>query len=323
MILIVTNGKTGVDAIQEAGIEGEVFSWDDVLHDGPVPGGYTLDVLSELRARFIASQGEGDFEVIHAAFIARDELLATASAYEELVLFFEHDLYDQLQLIQVLSLLQEEIESPPKVTLVHPPTFIGYCTAEELRKSFLERVEVDETIILQGAEAWAAFTDESPVPVADVAQKLGSSVIMPHLSKSLWRLAEEYPNYLSDLSRTETQILQVLETGEPLSFGEVFKAVQAKEEAAFMGDWSFAQYLNDLAGGDQPLVESYRARQNGTPEHLAYVHTDFAITPAGLQVLRGEAGKSDYLEIDRWIGGVHINAANLWRYIPEHQVFTL
>ncbi len=48
--LIVTNGKSGVDSIRAAGIEEEIFSWDDMLHDGPVPGGYELAVLSELRA---------------------------------------------------------------------------------------------------------------------------------------------------------------------------------------------------------------------------------------------------------------------------------
>ncbi len=321
MNLIVTNGQSGIDAIKNAGIEGEVFSWDDVLHDGPVPGGYALDVLSELRARFIASEGEGDFEVIHAAFTARDQKLASAAEYEELVLFFEHDLYDQLQLIQVLSLLAEEIKPPSRITLVHPPTFIGWCTPEQLQQSFKERLYVEEKGIEQGARAWEAFTDESPVPVADTAQTLRSSVLMPHLSTSLWRLAEEYPNYMSDLSRTESQILEVLQTGELLSFGEVFNAVQEKEEAAFMGDWSFAQYLGVLAGGDQPLVECYRAKQNGIPGHQAYAHADYSITPAGLAVLRGEAGKSDYLEIDRWIGGVHINEANFWRWIPEQQVF--
>lgn len=321
MILIVTNGQSGIDALKNAGIEADVFAWDDVLHDGPVPGGYPLEVLSELRARFIASQGADEFETIHAAFMARDQKLAAAADYEELVLFFEHDLYDQLQLIQVLSLLKADIRRPARITIAHPPTFIGWCKPEQLRESFNARKVVAEETIEQGALAWNAFTDESPVPVADAAQALKSSTLLPHLTASLWRLAEEYPNYLSDLSRTESHILEVLQTGEPFSFVEIFKKVQGKEEAAFMGDWSFAQYLEALTVGEQPLVECYRAAKNGFPESEAYVHADYAITPAGLAVLRGEAGKSDFHEIDRWIGGVHISEANFWRWIPDQQVF--
>jgi len=65
--------------------------WRDVLREGRVPAVDAAE-LSRVRSRFLT--GEPD------AFAGRDRALAEA---EELVLWFEHDLYDQLQLIQVIA----------------------------------------------------------------------------------------------------------------------------------------------------------------------------------------------------------------------------
>ncbi|MEJ2177800.1 MAG: hypothetical protein P8Y12_07580, partial [Gammaproteobacteria bacterium] len=59
-ILHITNGDSTVCLLRAAGIEGEYLPWRDVLHDGPVPGGITLEQLSKVRAKFIAGSGWGE-----------------------------------------------------------------------------------------------------------------------------------------------------------------------------------------------------------------------------------------------------------------------
>ena len=102
-MLHITNGDATVDRIRAAGLPGVVIAWRDVLHEGPVPAGLTLPELSEVRARFIAAQGWAPDEVVREEFAKRDAALAGFGAHEEVVLWFEHDLYDQLQLIQILD----------------------------------------------------------------------------------------------------------------------------------------------------------------------------------------------------------------------------
>ena len=53
-MLHIVNGDCAVEALRESGIEGGFLSWIDVLHDGPVPAGLSLEELSEVRADFIA-----------------------------------------------------------------------------------------------------------------------------------------------------------------------------------------------------------------------------------------------------------------------------
>ena len=107
-ILNITNGDCAVDVMKEASIPGVFLPWRDVLHDGPVPAGLSLTELSEVRANFIIDRGWGAAEDIKRDFIDRDNTLKLFEEYEKVILWFEHDLYDQLQLLQILDWRSEE-----------------------------------------------------------------------------------------------------------------------------------------------------------------------------------------------------------------------
>ena len=96
--LIVSNGGSAVDMLRDFGAQGTMLPWRDVLHDGPVPD-LPLQELSEVRAQFISSQGWAPLDEARAQFRERDRELLAAGQFEEIVLWFEHDLYDQLQLL--------------------------------------------------------------------------------------------------------------------------------------------------------------------------------------------------------------------------------
>src|SRR6185369_11209179 len=102
-MLHITNGDTAVQTLESGGVAGDILPWRDVLHDGPVPADLSLDELSRVRARFIADCGWGEFEDVVADFESRDRTLTSFGDHGEVTLWFEHDLYDQLQLIQLLD----------------------------------------------------------------------------------------------------------------------------------------------------------------------------------------------------------------------------
>jgi len=98
-MLFVTNGDMAAVRIRRLGVAEEILSWGDVLHEGPVPSQLSSEELRALRSRFIAEQGWGDFDEVMGDFVSRDSTLDGFHDHEEVVLWFEHDLYDQLQLI--------------------------------------------------------------------------------------------------------------------------------------------------------------------------------------------------------------------------------
>ena len=101
--LNITNGDSAAGTMSEAGVEGKIIAWRDVLHEGPVDSSLSLEELSKQRARFIASNNWDDFAHISGDFSDRDRVIRQLDYFDEVVLWFEDDLYDQLQLIQLLD----------------------------------------------------------------------------------------------------------------------------------------------------------------------------------------------------------------------------
>jgi len=88
----------------------EVLPW---LHEGPAPVTHSLAELTDIRANYLARDG-GDLDQTRTILQARDRGLARSTSFDRIVLWFEHDLYGQLQLLQVLdwfSLQREEEDS--------------------------------------------------------------------------------------------------------------------------------------------------------------------------------------------------------------------
>jgi hypothetical protein len=101
--LNITNGDSAAATLSEAGVEGKIIPWRDVLHEGPVDSSLSLEELSKGRARFISEQGWDDFAHVSGDFAERDRVIRHLDYFDEVVLWFEDDLYDQLQLIQLLD----------------------------------------------------------------------------------------------------------------------------------------------------------------------------------------------------------------------------
>ena len=130
--LIITNGDCAANSMKEIGIGDEVLPWRDVLHMGPVPDVGGLDGLAELRAHYLSLSGWATLDDVLEDIKARDQMLRDNEKYDRLTLWFEHDLYDQLQLIQILSFMAENPRTDAELYLVQADDYLGMLTPEEL-----------------------------------------------------------------------------------------------------------------------------------------------------------------------------------------------
>ena len=115
--LHVTNGDITADLLRRAGLAGDALVWADVLHEGPVPGGLDDDGLRRARAGFLAGVDGVDGDGIRRRFEDRDRTLA-AGRDGRYLLWFEADLYCQLQLAQILAALGGLGVAADRITLV-------------------------------------------------------------------------------------------------------------------------------------------------------------------------------------------------------------
>jgi hypothetical protein len=124
-LLFITNGGPASGRLRASGLTGEILPWRDVLHEGPVPGGLSLEELADVRARFLAQRGWTTLEKARRDFAGRNATLAGYGDHEEVVLEEEHDLYDQLQLIQVLDWFSGSDLDGTRLSIVQTDEYLG------------------------------------------------------------------------------------------------------------------------------------------------------------------------------------------------------
>jgi hypothetical protein len=292
----------------------EVLPWRDVLHEGPVPLTATLGELTAIRADYLAGRGWGDREEIAANFQARDRGLARADHFDRVLLWFEHDLYDQLQLLQILDWFSRE--PPRELLLVQASEFLGRQSPQEIeRLKALEEPVTGEQFAL-AVDAWAAFRASTPEPWhALISRDLSP---LPFLGEAVLRMLEELPGR-DGVSRSERQILTALFSGITTP-PALFVAVQRTEQAVFMGDWSFWGLLDGLALARVPLIEGLEGapfRPENAGRGSAYFASEIRLTAFGEAVLEGRGDNAGLNRIDRWWGGTHLANDRLWRFDGE------
>jgi len=311
--LHITNGDVTVQIMQQAGIQGEILPWRDVLHEGPVPMGMTLSELSAIRARYIADQGWSDAQEVSNWFQYRDSLLENFKQYDALILWFEHDLYDQLQLIQILAWLATQDLKDCNIQLICVDNYLGMLTPPEMAALQSKALPIKYEQIIIATTAWQTFTASDPLEWQNLLQQ--DTECLPFLEGAVLRLLQEYPDLKTGLTLTQKQALQIIsEKSQPP--GKVFAAYQQSEERRFMGDSSFWGYLAQMLDSDPPLMLLPEGKQLTLPTSPDQV---LSITEDGRKVLSGEKRWSGIKDMDRWIGGVHLKPDNLWFWDEEQQ----
>ena len=305
-VLNITNGDCAVEIMQLAGLPGDFLPWQDVLHEGPVPGGLSLSALSEVRARYIAEQGWGSQEQIKADFIDRDSKLKRYQDYSKVILWFEHDLYDQLQILQILDWFAGQTLTPGQLIIICTAQYLGMHKPDEISSLFRFEQAITEQHLAVAKTAWKAFRSDTPQAWTDLLQ-LDTSPL-PFLHDAIIRLLEEYPSPENGLSRTQYQALRIVAKDE-IKPGRLFAQYQETEQRRFMGDLSFWAILEQMINSNPPMLQLSDGSECVTPSNQEQTVT---ITSLGMEVLQGQSNRLKFHRFGHWLGGVHFIPENVW-----------
>ncbi len=330
--LHITNGDCAGDILRTI-VSGPVVTAADVLHEGPCPP-VDGERWYETRARFLAGGepdatarikaglAEGDRQIVEGARRAR--AIAEGAGADDIVLWFEHDLFDQLAIIRVLDLIARTVGGTPRVSLICAGSFpgierfigLGQLSAEQLATLDGTGAPLTAGHFALAMDAWRAFRAPDPSDLLRLAQQMIASQVggseggaaFTFLGEALLRFLAEYPSAENGLSRTEESALEALLSG-PRTAGALFGASQETETRPFLGDLTFFDTLRRLSSGRVPLVmidgggDDLRARR-------------ITITAAGRDVVARRADHVALNGIDLWRGGVHLTGSDRspWRW---------
>jgi hypothetical protein len=296
------------------------------MHHGPFPADLDLDAVSGVRARYLAR--DHDPAAIERGFRQRNDTLRSAGDYDEVILWFEHDLLDQLQLLQLLDWFTAADRGAAQLTMICIDRFpnvvpfrgLGQLTAAQIESLLPTRLPVTAEQLATGRAGWAAFRAADP---ATLLHFLGGDLTaLPFLRAALQRHLQEYPWSSDGLTKTERQIMSIVSAGVSAP-RRIFAANMEQESALFEGDLQTFQHIAELSRGNRPLLHSalhgtFHAPGEGGLSHDDFVAQRVALTRDGELVLNGETDAWNIIHRDQWLGGVHLQTGHsIWMWDPD------
>lgn len=307
--LIVTNGDGAAELLRLAGKQATILPWQDVLHEGPIVAG-PLEDCSRKRVAYLARRFRIPEAEVAASFAERDGIMRSHADYGRIELWFEHDLYDQLQLVQILAFLAEAGRSEG-VALVQASDFLGAQRPDTILRFEEHGRAMTGADLALASSVWVDLAAPTPEAIAARIDVLDGR--LPFLKPALIRFLEELPASGSGLSRTEQAAIAGVSGGTSAP-ARLFHQVIQQEEAAFMGDASFFNLLDDLASCDVPLIAGLAPAAAAEDDRERFDDAELELTMAGDDVLAGEADHVALSGVDRWWAGTRLLGRDVWRY---------
>lgn len=306
------------DGLRAAGFAGDFLEVSDPVCQGPVPADGDLRAV---RARFVAeAYGLPPAEARRRLDAEAEGLASAADGYDRVVLWFEHDSYDQLILARVLAHFAANAR-PPRLELICIDRFplvdrfigLGQLSPVELRSLWSTRTPVLDTQLALGTEVWAAL--RAPDPSALHAIATAGTPELPTMAGALHRHLQELPWTTDGLALTERLALTALRP-EPDTAGRVFGVLTRETEPLpFLGDLMLWAVIAAMNRAERPpfAVDPATALE-------PWPHRRLVLTYDGHDVLDRRVDWLACRPPERWVGGVAIRRdAESWRWSPDRE----
>jgi hypothetical protein len=325
-MLHIYNGGSTSGTLIEFGFAGEHKVFQEVLMEGPTPGGVSRAEFLDVRAGFLAKAYDIRLEKCKADQQDQEVWLRGFAEHDETILWFEHDLFCQINLIHLLDWFSKQSRSSTRLSLICVGEFegikdfrgLGQLTGEQLASLFDTRHQVSDAELSVASRAWAAYCSSDPTQIEGLLDE--DTTAMPFLRQALRLHLMRFPSIRNGLGRIENKAMEMIESG-PIGFKSLFPRFAEAEPVYGLGDSQFWSALKRIGESRHPLLSIGGIARDGAEFKSDRYHAaTFELTETGRAVLSGERDFIEMNEVDLWLGGVHLEAPLGWRWDEEQEL---
>ena len=293
---------------------GMVMPWREMYDFGPLMKDGSQEILLIKRSLFF----EEKVGIPASLFIEngqkQNQWLDNLPRNSEIILWFEHDRYDQTMLMYLLhELSTKEFENLSMVTINQYPGIDPFFGLGQLSMQQLEdlchtnRRSITKEQISEAIEGWNAYTSANPIEIEKwITSSKGH---LPFLKKALETHLSYFPSVQNGLNEVESLIFAFINKNT-CSFTEIFQYINEQRVNDGLSDLHMAAMINQYISGEYPLLQSDVPLPN-------FKHpipkSNLTLTSFGFDVLQGNRDRFNFSGIDWWLGGVHLKY-DQWRW---------
>lgn len=210
--LHITNGNNLTDYLKEQHFRGHFLTWQEMLCEGPTTERIATEEFYNLRKNFL--QDCYDIEINKEELIQEMDILNHTEQFQDIVLWFEYDLFCHINLIAILTLLKQK-NIPLPLYLVCSGRVKGEkdlkalpeLTPDQLQQHYKDRIKLsaEDTELMNAL--WRVYCGKDHNLFKPFIVQKSS---FPYLSSCLRAHLERFPDSETGLSTLEAHTLQMI-----------------------------------------------------------------------------------------------------------------
>ena len=251
-LLHITNGDSTTNLLKRLNFQGEIITWREMLCEGKT----TIDVGSENFWKNRFEYFKNTYQISKQKFIdftvKEYRNLCNQKQQNEIVLWFEYDLFCQINMLAVVSWLKR-YRSNRKISLVcsgkieNSEKYFGLSelSEEQLLQHFNNRVDLTQDDIEYADYIWQLYCSDSPLRLETV-YKFNPMSPFTYLEKALKAHLQRFPSTNNGLNKLENFILNTATNTQTNSKEELVRELLMQQDVYGFGDLQYIRKIDQL-----------------------------------------------------------------------------
>ncbi|AVR46377.1 DUF1835 domain-containing protein [Christiangramia fulva] len=212
--LHLVNGDSLAEKVTDLNLKGEVIVWRELLCEGPTLQEINSDFF-KLRKKFLKKAYSISAEEYDKRFVSEIKRLKALGKLDEIVLWFEFDLFCHINMLAAINLLRE-IQKDVPITLVCSRKLIGekefkplsQLDLNELENHYKNRIDLTVDDLEIATLIWELYCSDNPLKLKPQI-KVKSN--FEYLSSCVRAHVERFPNSVTGINSLEKNVLRLIE----------------------------------------------------------------------------------------------------------------
>lgn len=327
-MLHVVNGDVMADKLRQGVVQGEIWVWREIYPAGPVFRNMTAGESLWPRAVYLESRLGIPRQHYLENCKAQERRLQDFRKYREIVLWFEHDLFDQTMLAFLLHWFAKQPSlGDTRLSLLCIGSYPGIKDFRGLGQLSLEQLgaltgtwqAVGPREMELGRRVWEAYASADPGDLVALLEEDLSP--LPYMREAMKGHLSRLPSTINGLGCVEQAVLELIAEGIHRPF-DLFRQVGRRLSILGLGDLEFRCRLAALAQEPFALLSIEAAEERLDMERplAAYADSSVDLTELGHKVLAGAEDWATLRPPDEWFGGLHLQGFPCpWRWDPASE----
>ncbi|WP_350285756.1 DUF1835 domain-containing protein [uncultured Croceitalea sp.] len=296
-LLHITNGDSFTSRLQTLPIKGDIITWREMLCEGKTLASVGSESFWKTRFEFLNK----NYKVSKSWFVEKTlkeyRSLCNHKQQDKIVLWFEYDLFCQVNMLAVISWLKTH-RRHAEISLVCSGKeddsdrlyALNELSDEQLLKLYENKVVLSQDDIEYADYVWQLYCSDNPIRLENLTDFKNYS--FAYLSDAIKAHLERFPSIKNGLNAVENNVLEVATQHKPKTKRELLGKVLSNQNSYGYGDSQYERIIANI----KPLFSSFNpVRLNKTGKEVLERQTNYYAYLRDNEAYLGGALKYNFL----------------------------